>query len=127
MSRDEAATIGRNAIDSDATATQRLIEGYDQLSKALDTESRYKRDAVSSLKEATEREAKLKDDNRKLAAAATAAKSDGIEKAKLAVTKAVAAAKTKHELSKSSDSLMTRRTSSPRPSNTRHYSKRSFG
>ena len=97
MSRDEAATIGRNAIDGDVAATQRLIEGYGQLSKALDTEQRYKRDAVSSLKEATEREAKLKDDCKKLAAAAGAAKSDGIEKAKLAVTKAVTAVKTKHE------------------------------
>ena len=97
MSRDEAATIGRNAIEGDVAATQRLIEGYGQLSKALDTEQRYKRDAVSSLKEATEREAKLKVDCKKLAEAAGTAKSDGIQKAKLAVTKAVAAVQTKHE------------------------------
>ena len=97
MSRDEALTIGRNAIEGDVAATQRLIEGYSQLSKALDTEQRYKRDAVSSLKEATEREAQLKVDCKKLAAAAGTAKSDGIQKAKLAVTKAVAAVQTKHE------------------------------
>ena len=97
MSRDEALTIGRNAIEGDVAATQRLIEGYSQLSKALDTEQRYKRDAVSSLKEATDREAQLKVDCKKLAAAAGTAKSDGIQKAKLAVTKAVAAVQTKHE------------------------------
>ena len=65
MSRDEAATIGRDAIDGDVAATQRLVERYGQLPKALDTKQRYKRDAASSLKEATEREAKLKDDKKK--------------------------------------------------------------
>ena len=143
MPRDEAAAIGRNATGGGVAATQWLIEGYGQLSKALDTEQRYKRGAVGSLKEATEREAKLKDDCKKLAAAASAAKSDGAEKAKLAVTKAVTAAKTKHDKdtekagataesaararSAQNQRLVDDTKSSPRPSNTRRNSKRSFG
>ena len=49
------------------------------------------------MKEATEREAKSKDEDRKHAASATAAKADGIAGVKSAVTKAVAVAKTKHD------------------------------